>query len=124
MDVLIYDKAEADSLRGNYGKFSAIDPVALPDGKFMIPRRCLVDPDLQSAHMETYIEENQILPLPEFGKECVEGVFYIDNTPRDIDDMSSNVLKCVQTHNRTEQDPKDEQLWLYTIADKETETIE
>lgn len=110
MEILVFDKAAGDALRGEYGKFSALDPVATPDGKFMLPSRCLDDADLADAValMNSSTEgTNEILPLPELGEQCLIGILYTDTTPRDIDEETgSNVLKCVQTHNRTEHDPK------------------
>lgn len=110
MDVLVFDKAGADQVRGNYGRFSALDPVALPDGMFMIPKRCLTHNGLEDAVTvinDNVAEENVIWPLPAMGEWCAKGVLYTDTTIRPIDEEpASNVLKCVQTHNRTEHDPK------------------
>lgn len=105
MDILILNKEGADLVRGRYGVYSAIDPVALPDGKFMVPKRCLTDPDLVEAldALTTNTEEeNQILDLPAVGEECVAGVIYkyVDETGT-IDNNQSGNVKCVQTHNRT-----------------------
>ncbi len=49
MRVLILDKTGADLVTGNYGKFSAIRPVPLPDRKYLIPERCLTDNELSEA---------------------------------------------------------------------------
>ena len=109
MDILVYDKVSGDALRQNYGSYSALDPVATPDGKTMLPSRCLSDNDLVDAHalMTSSTEgESEIGPLPAFGEECVADILYLDTTVRAIDETGSNVLKCVQTHNRTEHDPK------------------
>lgn len=46
MDVIIL---RDNKIKGRYGKYSAIDPVPLPDGTFMIPARCLQDKDLKEA---------------------------------------------------------------------------
>lgn len=126
VDILTFNKTDANNLRGRYGNHSALDPIPLPDGTFMLPQRCLHDPKLtldsvlivgEDTSIVTYQiidmlldltqDSNVIAPLPEFGEECVAGLLYTDTTPRDIDDETgSNVLKCVQTHNRTEHDPK------------------
>lgn len=109
MDILVLNEEGAEALRGRHGVYSALDPVATPDGKFMIPKRCLVDPDLASAvaDMNTHTEEeNQILDLPELGEECVAGVLYkYSDETGTIDDNQSGNVKCVQTHNRTEHPP-------------------
>jgi len=106
-EVVMLDKEGADALRGSYGRYSAIDPVATPDGMYMIPKRCLSDSALKDAHDLIVLyekSENIVEYLPELGEECVGGRLYINTTPRT--DELSNLLKCVQTHNRTEHDPK------------------
>jgi hypothetical protein len=40
---------QAEHIKGRYGKYSAIEPVLLPDGNFIIPERCLADADLTEA---------------------------------------------------------------------------
>lgn len=109
MDVLVFDKVGADQVRGNYGRFSALDPVALPDGMFMIPKRCLTHNGLEDAVTvinDNVAGENVIETLPGTGEPCVREALYLDTTPRDPNETGSDVLKCVQTHNRTEHDPK------------------
>ena len=111
MDVVLLNKENADAVRGKHGRFSALDPVAAPNGKFILPKRCLDDPDLAdiaSTVVENTEEETQILPLPELGEECVAGVLYkyVDETGT-IDENDSGMVQCVQTHNRTEHKPMD-----------------
>ncbi len=109
MDILILNKAGAEAVRKRYGVYSAIDPVALPDGNFMVPKRCLTDPDLADAiaDLNTHTEEeNEILDLPAFGEQCLMGIIYkyVDETGT-IDDNRSGNVKCVQTHPRTNDPP-------------------
>lgn len=111
MKVVLLTEAGANAIRGSYGKFSAIDPVKLPDGQYMIPARCMTDPDLADAleAIQTNMQDHtEILPLPEQGEECVAGFLYQWDDPNQTfdDEPLSNVIKCIQTHNRTEHDPR------------------
>jgi hypothetical protein len=109
MRMIIFDEAGANAVAGRYGKFSELDPIKTPDGNYMLPEVVLSDADLKAALPvinDNKVGGNDILPLPDVGEECVAGVLYI--SPYDtLENGGSNVVKCVQTHNRTEHNPKD-----------------
>ena len=44
---IIISTTTANRIRGNHGKYSAIEPIPLGDGKFIIPENVLSDEDLQ-----------------------------------------------------------------------------
>ena len=106
MNIIIL---QDNSLKGRYGLYSALDPVSLPDGTFMLPERCLSDKDLAEVRdlmIQKTQTETAILDLPEIGEQCVKGVIY--KLPPDLvdEELSPNVV-CVQTHDRTIYNPKD-----------------
>ena len=49
MKHIIISTTTANRIRGNHGKYSAIEPIALGDGKFIIPENVLSDDDLQDV---------------------------------------------------------------------------
>lgn len=98
---IIISKLQADSINGKHGKFSEIEPVATPDGSYIIPERCLNDADLATVKatlesMVTVENVKQIEELPLLGQPCLAGRLYLYNSE------SSPLVKCVKTHNRTE----------------------
>lgn len=98
---IIISKQQAESIKGNYGKYSAIEPVLAPDGNYIIPERCLNDADLVSIKstlesMVTVDNVQQIEALPLLGQPCIAGRLYLYKSE------SSPLVKCVQTHNRNE----------------------
>lgn len=46
---IIISTITANKIRGNHGKYSAIEPIQLCDGKFIIPENILSDVDLQEV---------------------------------------------------------------------------
>lgn len=44
-NYIIISKEQAEAVRGRHGKYSALEPVEFPDGKFAIPERCIDDPE-------------------------------------------------------------------------------
>lgn len=98
-DVVVLDQ----DLNGRYGKYSAIDAVALPNGKYVLPARVLNDPDLAAAvdlinsHTES---ESEILDLPESGTVVKDKIYKWTGR----EDLSPLVV-CIQTHERTIYDP-------------------
>lgn len=50
MKLIILKTNEADSVRGRHGKYSALDPIELTDGRFGLPPEVLADPDLSEVH--------------------------------------------------------------------------
>lgn len=50
MRYIIISKTTASKIRGEHGKYSAIDPLPLGDGKYIIPGSVLDDIDLKEIH--------------------------------------------------------------------------
>lgn len=42
-NYIIISKKQADAVRGRHGKYSALEPVEFPDGRYGIPARCIDD---------------------------------------------------------------------------------
>lgn len=79
MKHIIISTTTANKIRGNHGEYSAIDPIALGDGKFLIPENVLTDEDLQDidglipvSNPRKTIEEIKLL-YPDFQKESQIG---------------------------------------------------
>ena len=90
----------------NYKEWSGVDAVEMPDGTFILPNRTVEDPNHEGILNDITIEsETEVLPIPEIGEECREGVIYQIET--DIDSELSPFVICRQTHNRTEHEVKD-----------------
>lgn len=75
MKHIIISKTTAKTIRGNHGKYSAIEPLPLGDGKFLIPENVLSDKDLQEitgmipdSNPRKTIDEIKAL-YPDFQKE-------------------------------------------------------
>lgn len=105
MSHIIIDKAKADSIRGKYGKYSAIEPRALPDGNYIVPTACISDPDLLTV--KTTLEgmddvKQDIVDLPEVGQPVEAGKIY-----RYSNDMTSKLIIAVQSHNRMTYPPEE-----------------
>ena len=71
---IIITETTANKIRGAHGEYSAIDPMPLGDGKFLIPENVLTDVDLQEieglipdSNPRKTIEEIKIL-YPDFQK--------------------------------------------------------
>ena len=71
---LLYPTITANKIRGEHGEYSAIDPIPLGDGKFIVPEEVLSDDDLQEIdglipdlNQRKTIEEIRIL-YPDFQK--------------------------------------------------------
>jgi len=43
---IIITPTQAELIRGNHGKYSAIEPVLTPDDNYIVPEDCINDPDL------------------------------------------------------------------------------
>lgn len=74
MKHIIISTTTANRIKGNHGKYSAIDPLPLGDGKFLIPENVISDEDLQeitglipASNPRKTIEEIKIL-YPNFQK--------------------------------------------------------
>ena len=82
-NYIIITKAQADSIRGRHGRYSAIEPVELPDGNFMVPERCIDDPDLKEvkSKLQEYVKPSKtnvqdIEDLPKRGKQIYKDRIY------------------------------------------------
>lgn len=120
-DILIFNASDADSLRKTWGEFSALDPIALPDGTYMLPSKCLIDPDLSEAYnsMATLnVGVNEILDLPEIGEIVEIGKIYKYFGNPNL----SPLIKCVQTHNLTNYPPYDTPA-LFTFFRENSDTL-
>jgi hypothetical protein len=96
-------EAQAQQIAGNYGRCSRIEPVATPDGNFIIPAACLSDANLQSINTELQALATDVQPiiaLPEVGELCEGGRYYLYATEH------SSIVYCVQSHNRTIYPPE------------------
>lgn len=107
-NCIIINKNQADQLRGRYGRYSAIDPIGVPDNTFIIPMACFDAPDLKSARakldsmlVSTNIEN--IRDLPAEGEQCYQGEIYNYSS----EDYPGSKVKCVQDHVRTIYPPED-----------------
>ena len=74
MKHIIISTTTANRIRGNHGKYSAIEPLPLGDGKYLIPENVLSDEDLKeitglipASNPRKTIEEIKIL-YPDFQK--------------------------------------------------------
>lgn len=74
MKHIIISTTTANKIRGEHGKYSAIDPIPLGDGKFIIPENVLSDIDLEEieglipeSNPRKTIEEIKVL-YPNFQK--------------------------------------------------------
>lgn len=98
MSHIIIDKAKADSIRGKCGKYSAIEPIALPDGNYIVPTACISDPDLVTVKtsLESMDDVKQtIVDLTEVGQPVEAGKIY-----RYSNAETSKLIIAVQSHNR------------------------
>ena len=107
-EYLIITKEQADAVRGRYGSYSAIEPIALPDGKFFVPERCMVDSDLQDAlsTLQTMDDDKQTIEdLPEVGFPCVSGQTYHYSVG--VESGYTEFVICRQSHTRMDYYPWD-----------------
>ena len=75
MKHIIISTTTANKIKGKHGKYSEIYPIALGDGKFLIPENVLSDEDLQDiiglipvSNPRKTIEEIKLI-YPDFQKE-------------------------------------------------------
>ena len=117
MKLIILTKEQADDIRGRYGRYSALEPIELPDGMFMLPEDCLKDPDLKDAYkkMDDAIRANGKKVLAKLSEtvEVQDGEYYIDDislVPEKIEEATSNLIKCIK--DSTEIDVNDSKIFL------------
>lgn len=99
---LILNKTQADTVRGNHGNYSELNPILLPDGTYALPEDCKDDPDLIGVkdQLEVVSDIRPIPKLPAMGGLCEAGKLYYYH--EGTEGGYSGFVKCVQTHNRTE----------------------
>jgi hypothetical protein len=121
---IVMTKEEADAIRGNYGSYSAIDPIYLPDGTYFVPERCMSDPDLSDAKpalQEVSGNTITIEELPSEGLPCVSGQTYHYNVG--VDMGYSEFVICRQNHNRTIYEPWETPA-LFTFTRENSDTLD
>lgn len=94
--VIVIDSVQANQVKGRYGIYSEIDPIATFDGKFIVPTDCLSDKDLQQAKDKLLIAQTSgatvsIKPLPKSGTIYKDSLYLSED----------GVVKCRQTHTAT-----------------------
>lgn len=126
MDMLVITSEEADQIRGRHGDHSAIYPIPLPDGTFMVPKSCLYSDDLISIRstLETMTGNTQEIPLlPPVGFPVYSGVTYSYDDPPDGYDIYSQFVLCRQDHTRTIYPPYDTPA-LFTFTRLNSDNLE
>ena len=110
MNHIIINKTQAEEIRGNYGLYSAIEPIFLPDGNYIVPYACLLDKDLVGAKstLQGFVKidnTQEIVDLPKNGEQCIINHIYI-YSEGELSGYSGFVI-CRQTHNRTIYKPQE-----------------
>ena len=108
MNHIIISAQQAEQIKGKYGKYSAIEPIPLPDGNSIIPERCIDDPDLVEAKQQIIDANGQIqeiIDLPEAGQLCEANRIY--RYSEGTENGYSGLVICVQQHNRTIYKPEE-----------------
>jgi hypothetical protein len=108
-NYIIITKEQAEQIRGRHGRYSAIEPVPSPDGNYLVPERCLDDPDLKDIKDKIQLliqpakaNVQDIEDLPEMGQAIVKDKIYRFES----DDGFPPLVIARQDHTRTEHDPK------------------
>lgn len=80
-NYIIISKEQADAVRGKHGKYSALEPVLFPDGKYAIPEKVLDDPEFADILpiLKKYQEEEEIQDIQDIPKEgeIKKGRYYL-----------------------------------------------
>lgn len=126
MSHIIISKEQADAIRGNHGIYSAIEPMLLPDGKFIVPEECLGDIDLVEVKsaLESYVTPTnvqEITDLPDVGVQCLKDIIY-KYSEGNFEGYSGFVI-CMQTHNRTIYPPMETPA-LFSFFRENTDDLE
>lgn len=122
--LIILTKSQADSVRGNHGGYSAIDPVPLPDGTYVIPEECLSDPDLLSIQEDLNVfsgNTQNVDELPDVGVEVYAGQTYTYSDG--VLSGYSEFVICIQSHTRMDFPPSETPA-LFTFTRAETDDLE
>ena len=93
---IILTKDQADQIKGKYGLYSEIIPIETPDGNYIVPEKCLSDPDLKDAKKKLEeiqkVASVQNITDMEVGKQVEKDKYYISDI---------GLVKCLITHIRT-----------------------
>lgn len=92
---IILDSIQANLIKGRSGIYSEIQPIKNFDGKFIIPKRVLDDPDLAGKRSQLLSVASVIAgikDLPAVGQTVYKDSLYLSE---------NGVIKCRQTHART-----------------------
>ncbi|HUX56347.1 MAG TPA: hypothetical protein VMV77_05205 [Bacteroidales bacterium] len=124
-NYIIITKEQADEIRGRHGRYSAIEPVELPDGNFMVPERCIDDPDLKEvkSKLQEYVKPSRanvqdIRNLPKVGEPIKQGAIY--KCVPDKEDEYSGLVIAVKDSTMIDCKPdKRSDLFLSSIAQVE-----
>ena len=121
VDIFVFNKAGADLIEGNYGKYSALDPIELPDG-YALPMRIMKDSDLRDAFywINLYkLDSTEIREMPKLGQRIDAGFYYkYFDEQATIEESSTELVKCILTHDRTALAPDEEALrWVVKEAE-------
>ena len=113
VEIFIFNKAGADLLEGNYGRYSALKPVELPGDRYALPMRIMQDPDLRDAFfwVNLYkLDSTEIREMPKLGQRVEANIYYNYFDPAStVDDRKeSGLVKCIMTHDRTLNEPSKE----------------
>lgn len=109
--ILILTPAQANAIKGKHGIYSEIDPITIPDGNYMIPEKCISDPDLISIK-ETILSMNantqELDKIPDVGEQVYAGQLY-EYYPSEInfDTFQSNIVIAIQDHVRVNYPPEE-----------------
>lgn len=133
MNHIIITKEQSQEIKGDYGiqrsdgTFPArIEPVQVPDGTFIFPESCLSGFGLESVKtkLESLIKSDnvqEVKELPKMGELCEAGKIYTYN--EEDENGYHGLVKCVQTHNRTEHTISDIPA-LFSFFRENSDTLE
>ena len=110
MKLIILTKEQADKIRGRYGRYSALEPIKLPDGLFMLPERCLSDVDLKDAYQKLNEAKQlngvkELLKVSEVQKVKKDEYYLFDE----------GIAKCKKDADKKEGIEKDETIFIQPI---------
>jgi hypothetical protein len=88
---IVLNNSTANNIRGNYGLYSALDPIALPDTLSIIPQKCSEDNDLATAWPLIQGINKGIIDLPSSGQVYKDSIYKYE----------SELIICRQSHSRT-----------------------
>jgi hypothetical protein len=88
---IILNNSTANSIRGKYGLYSELNPIALPDTLSIIPQKCLEDFDLSTAWSLMKGVNKGIIDLPSSGQIYKDSIYKYEG----------ELVICRQSHTRT-----------------------